>query len=433
MIKTSKNQGIALATTLWVVVLVTIFAFALLTISSLTNHFSKRTLNETLAFEAAQAGLAQAMYNISYDPTWNAGFVNQAIPSGNATYSMTFTPGQPYYSVNNFTSFSDADGYFGPATVPSGTAQLICIGTSTGFQVKKIILASIKSTATSFWGKYSLFGYKKVDVSVQNCSIDGFDSANGPYNPPAPPGHYPSGGDIGTNCWVWDAIQGKYVPDTTHATVLTNKASVYGDVFTAPGTTQSVSVQGTAGVNYNSFHNLSNQELQPSVNIPNVAAGTINGSTYGPGCYTSIPGDITLTSGIYVINGDLKITGNRTWNLNIIDGQPVKIYFNGTEWDTGGCSFQNTTCQSRNLQIIAGNNCTSMDVKGNNTGYYAVYAPNADVTIHSSANSAVYGSIVGKTVGAYSGQAYIHHDIDLDNVGAVSGAGQVIQLGWAEL
>ena len=74
-----------------------------------------------------------------------------------------------------------------------------------------------------------------------------------------------------------------------------------------------------------------------------------------------------------------------------------------------------------------------MQIKGNSSGYYAVYAPNAAITVHSSANSAVYGALVGKTVGAYSGQAYIHHDADLSDLGPTAGPGRTQLLGWQDL
>lgn len=429
-----KAKGIAMATSLWVVVLVAVFAFALMTLSNISSFYSRRGIHEVMAFEAAQAGIADAMYNLAENQSWTAGFNNKTVPNGSATYSVTFNTAAPNYSVNNINGASAASGFFGANTVAAKTAQVICTGTSyiaDGQPVRRTLFASVKVNTSSAWGVFAAFGFETVNVAVNNCSIDGFSSASGPYAPPDPPGHYNSGGDIGTNSWV--SSGGSYVVDSGNVTAFTSQAEVYGDVYTGVGTTQA-SVSGTMGTNYNAWQPLPAEVPLTPVTIPSAPAGTIVGSTYYPGTYATLPSsNITLTSGTYVITGNVRITGNRTYTLNIINNEPVKIYFNGTTWDTGGCSFENTTNRARNLQIFCGQNCTSMDIKGSSGGYYAVYAPYSAINIHSSAISAIYGSVIGKTVSASSGQAYIHHDMDLSDVGPASGPGRTQLLGWQEL
>jgi hypothetical protein len=419
-----KKTGIALATTLWIVVLIAILAFALLTLSSLATHFSEVAYHEALAFEAAQAGAAQALYNLANDVNWTTGFVNQPLPDSPATYSMTFNPGQPYYSVNNLSGSSAANGYFGAGTVPAGTAQIISTGTSKiafGVPITKRVFISLKAGSNSFWGKFSLFGTNSVRM-VGNASTDSFNSGQGTYAQT----HSNTGGDIGTNGISSGVI------------TLRGNVNVYGDLYAGPDSEEDTAVSSNGNVDYGTFYPLEQALQTPDVVVPPGSGPNLNYSgnndhPLAPGIYGSLSlsgnGDLLLSSGTYVFTGNVNLTGNADIIITVTNNQPVIIYA-ASSWKSAGNTVVNNTYRPRNFQLYGGPNCTSMIICGNSNTYYAVYANQADVEVRGNGN--LYGSVIGKTI-YMNGNTNIHHDLDLNEVGPMIPGGRAKILSWYEL
>ena len=428
MNRTLARKGIALATTLWIVVLIAILAFALLTLSNLTNFFSWRELNEVLAYEAAQAGVAQAMYNLSQDRHWNEGFSNVAVPDSTATYSLTFASPQAYYSVNNLVNFPPANGYFCPATVPGGTAQLLSVGTSFlggGKPVKRVIFASIKTGGQSVWGKFALFGENSMRF-VGGAETDSFNSAEGSYADT----HSDTGGDIGTNAISAGAIS------------LGSNVTIHGGIFAGPDGVETTVVSKGKNTSYTSFDDLSQPLETPDVQAPAGSGIDIhysgnNDNYLPPGTYGSLmvsgKGNLILSSGVYVFNGEVKFGGTSDIVISESNGLPVTgpvVVYAKDDWDSSGNPVVNLSYRPRYFQLYGTPDCNTMKISGVGQAYYAVYANHADVEVKG--NGDLFGAVVGQTI-YMNGTADIHHDIDLTEVGPSPAGGKAKLLGWYEL
>ena len=128
-----KNHGAALASTLLIILFLTLFAFTLANLATFDLRTSSRNAQKQMAFEAAQAGLDAVTAELSTDPTLGkADEVFTATLSDGSSYRVTFDDaetGQPF-SANNLDSLTpEPIGYDG-RNVPAFHASLFAVGTS---------------------------------------------------------------------------------------------------------------------------------------------------------------------------------------------------------------------------------------------------------------------------------------------------------------
>jgi hypothetical protein len=237
---------------------------------------------------------------------------------------------------------------------------------------------------------YGAFGKSSVDYGG-NSGCDAWNSSAGTYSQTV------SGGcDLGTDGTSSGAM-------TIHGTA----SSVFGNVwYGAGGTSSSLTVNGHPG--YGTSGSLTSNLNLPSVTIPTLGSnlGAQTGGTLSPGnTYTSVSGSFTAPAGTYVI-------GSLSGTINVSSG-PVTIYVSSS---FSLSSVNNTTGIPGNLIFMVGPSVSSIDLTGVG-GYFALYAPDTDVSNHGNAD--IYGAIVAKTF-TMTGTAAIHYDKALQTLAAGS-------------
>ncbi|MCL5035928.1 MAG: hypothetical protein M1269_02315 [Chloroflexi bacterium] len=434
-----KRKGSAVLAAIWITLVVAMLGFSLMSLCSLSTSFATKFSQDTQAFEAAQAGLADAMNEILNSSAWSsgytsfsqinpgdlwsAGFNNKQVPGTNATYSISFgtpVPGTPYYSVNNVAGTSAADGCFGTGTVPAGTYQIISVGrSSTSNQNSaRVVFASVKPSPRSVWGDFAIFANRSLTFTGHG-GTDSWNSAEGTYSATASYTKAP----VGTNA------------NGSSVVSLGAHTAIGGNVQVGPGGDIDTSIsEGSHTVIYGD--KVVASSLLP---LPNIAApsGTNLGSlsysggtnTISPGTYTDITvtgqGEVILSPGTYVFTGNIQLTGQG--KISVTSGQAT-IYVEGNVHDTGQ-GFCNTTRLPKNMMLIGTETCTSIHLGGNATAYMGVYAPSAQV--HYNGNADFYGSIISDTFTS-NGNPMVHRDVDMENYGPFTGVDMAITA-WQEL
>lgn len=121
------QRGLALATVLFVVVLVLMFALTLAGLASSRYQMASQGLARQLNFEAAQAGLAETIARMTADPRFGRSgeTVSRQLSPGGPRYQVTFdrSAGVPW-SVNNLQGTTRTAGWQG-RVVPPYSALLI--------------------------------------------------------------------------------------------------------------------------------------------------------------------------------------------------------------------------------------------------------------------------------------------------------------------
>lgn len=106
-VRRERSRGLALVTVLLVGFLVVLLATTLVAIGALDYRMANQQVDHARAFEAAQAALAQATYNLADDASWGThGEILQAtMGTDGSSYMITFAPTSVMpRSTNNMTN-----------------------------------------------------------------------------------------------------------------------------------------------------------------------------------------------------------------------------------------------------------------------------------------------------------------------------------------
>lgn len=122
-----SSRGIALAATLLLMSVLLILTSSLLKILGGQNFGSQMHYRQTLAQQAAEAGLSHALARLRADRGWSGGIPWQTLSQGESSYRVQFGTAA---SVNNLIGLGPADGPRGPGTVPARSVWLVCEGRS---------------------------------------------------------------------------------------------------------------------------------------------------------------------------------------------------------------------------------------------------------------------------------------------------------------
>ncbi|MCL5035925.1 MAG: hypothetical protein M1269_02300 [Chloroflexi bacterium] len=444
MLRINKSRGSAIVVVMMVVLVIAILGFALMSLSLLSTRFSYKFKNDTLAFEAAQAGVSDTIYEIVNSPCWSRGYQNVASVNSSeiwnsgfnlkpvtgepANYSVSFNspvPGTPYYSVNNITGVTAADGYFGPGTVPPGTCQIISVGRSfdgSGQRSKRVIFASVIPKPISIFPDFAV--YAKRDITfASTVTTDSWDSSKGTYDGT----RSDSEGSVGSNGDDGIALQINLGPSVI----------VNGDVMLAPDSNVSTSLVINSSSQINGDIKVSDERLNLPVLIPPTGPvdpqvkihDTATVLNLAPGFYRSIKatnGVVSLRSGVYVFTEGAQFTAGSV--LQVPAGEKAIVY-TLANWDSSGQGMINSSQKPRNLLLIGAGSCTSINIAGSATTYMGVYAPGADVAY--SGNADLYGEIVAKSF-KHNSNGGVHHDIDLREAPLYSSVKMEV-IAWQEL
>ena len=455
-----RQGGIALATVLFLIVVLSVLAAAVLYSTQLETISAYNYGASTRALYVADAGTQAAM-------NW---FENNYTPQPITSYNISYTPvqygsaavvingvgnGSNYPDMTTVKSFQDALGNLkmgggaGKFTVNATLVALRPVTTINGpgaqerwrldttgaYTVAGISLATAKVSV--FVEKsvtpvlnFAMFSLSKTCGSLVmsgGAQTDSYNSSKGTY---AQTVSTTTGGDIGSD---------GNIQSSGNVTVGGNVLVPYGTVGKCgAGNPGSITMSGGVTVDGKIY----NMTAPIAYTVPSTPAACVASLTCAalPGnnvlapatCTSATPavctpsyGDISLASSanltlpggtvgnpaIYVVN---SITQSGQATITVSPAGPVilKIVGSGTTTPltlTGG-GVLNSSPPTNLLMEYGGTG--SISVAGGTTSNYVLYAPYAAVTVAGSA--AVYGAIIGGTVNA-GGGAPIHYDQALRN------------------
>ena len=134
------RSGLALATIVYVAFVVLLFGLTLAVTASFAYQSVHRQVSQRQAMEAAQAGLALAIYQVADNPSWGTRgeTLTQTVGDTGTRCTVTFNSGPPtVWSTNNLQGSTGVAGY-GGQPVPPFSALIVSHGASEHGQTQKL-------------------------------------------------------------------------------------------------------------------------------------------------------------------------------------------------------------------------------------------------------------------------------------------------------
>lgn len=356
-----NRRGAALVLAVLAMTLLMVTGGALLTLGYQNRTYQVRTASDIVARCAADAALSKALYEVN--AAFSSGQMDNlpqemevTLDGCNATFSYTITQNGSDYTIN-------------------GTGQ------SNGAQ--RTVQADLVLS-----NPFDFAVFCQENLGMKNSSlIDWYNNKLGD----APM-------KIGTNSSKNSAID------------LKNSTTINGDVIVGVGGNPDEVVEKKNGtVITGDIYAQTTEVTPPKVSVPPSiqsmpSMGKIQNSTVitTSGKYDEInlgnSKKITVKGNVELyITGDIKL-GNSS-EIEIDSSNPdssLTIYLAGN-FDAKNSSNVNNKLQvPRKLQLLGLDTCTSIDLKNSSELYAVIYAPEADVVLHNSAD--IYGSFTGKNL-----------------------------------
>ncbi len=373
------------------------------------HRLALRAQNDVIAQAAAEAGIQDSLLAVKQDSSWDVGFENVILPNSRATYTVTFDRDQTDipFSTSNIAGTAMITGYDGREVYP-GMIHLVSIGRYGESRVTEEAL--ITASGLNLFD-YAVFVDGEITMNG-NVMVDSFDSRIGDYNA----SHTNSDGHIATNAWHQGAVS------------LVGNVDVYGNVGVGPDGIENVSVSSSGNSTYMSFSADPPRPLPFHTPTLTPVLGDIDprgnqSVNPPPGTYNLLSAGaqttVTLTTGTYVILGDLSTVGQG--RIVIPPGEKVELFVLG-DVSLGGNSVVNGNSDAASFIVYGGPNTTSVTLNGIGTATMAIYAPAADFRLVGNAN--IYGALVGNTLSTV-GNSAIHYDKALGGITGGGGSGGV--------
>ncbi len=138
--------------------------------------------------------------------------------------------------------------------------------------------------------------------------------------------------------------------------------------------------------------------------------------------------DITIKNDVTLyVTGDL-VLGNSA-NITIAKGASLTLYVEGKIDGKNSSSFNNESKNPKQLSIYGLDSCKKIDLKNSTEFYGTIYAPDADVTFHNSADA--YGAIVANSMEQKNSAAF-HYDASLRESDAAPEIARFVSQNWQE-
>ncbi|MBS2039421.1 hypothetical protein JST97_30830 [bacterium] len=387
-----KRQAFILPLAVLLCFLMLLIAFVLQDQSRRQLRFASLQVRAEQAANAADAGLALALQQLSSNPAYMGTSAAQPLAEGPETYSISILQagaGMP-------------DGQ----TVPSGCLFVLASGSSLGnARARSGALVKVGSS-----GSKGLPGIYGASVRLSGGSfIDSYNSAKGPYLV----GN--KNGTILTNATAAGSV------------VLEGASQVYGPISIGPkGSLDPNSSGGTTmnsaytvwrdwSTSYGSSSLQSTPKDMPAVKLPAAVGKTSVSMGWGsnnlaPGSYDQVSignaGTLTLKPGVYVMNS-FSIGGGA--NIQVSGEGPVQIYVAKSFSLNNGAVVSKSSVSASLLQINMAEG-SSYDQQGGTQLTGIVYGPAA--TLRLSNGSTVFGSMSGSSV-RLQGASWVHYDESL--------------------
>ncbi len=364
----------------------------LLSLGANVRIYSIRTTSDISARSAADAGLTMAVFEMGEKlkvKPWNDDSLpeatNAALPYCDSVYDYTVTSN----SDGSYTI--EADGAYGQAA-----RQVAC---------------TLKLQGPF---EYAIFGTEGAELK-SSAKIDwyNYDDDDAPLK-------------IGTNSIESGAI------------TLKNSAEVNGDVFVGQGGDTDVAISNSGTINGDTGASTENYELE-AITVPAwlealPSSGTIRNDTTVTvsARYTSIDlrnsntlqieGDVTL----YITDG---IILGHSAEIEVDENASLVLYLGGDLEGKNSSNINNLTEDAKKLQIFGLEGCEKVQLKNSSALYGAIYAPNADITIHNSVT--VYGAVIGKSLDMRESST-LYYDASLRDAGIDDEAISFVVTDWHE-
>jgi Tfp pilus assembly protein PilX len=414
-----SNQGSVLVTVLAMLVVLVTLSGSIMNIVSNEYVLSKRSLAWNQALMTAETGVEfgwnelNKLTAINTNGNFMASGTWSVVSAGiwQTTSAQTLSPMVGSEASTTYT-----------VTVNTNTWTITSMGTASSSMVSADVSRTVVVTAnptTPF--EWAMLSKGMIDFNGKNPIVDSYLSSSGPYDAST---NRRMNGTVGTNNNTLDG----------------GGAQIYGSIVTGPsGTVSGSPVIYTDSTARNQPNEITNGL---EVYIPEVSAPWV----YGSG--TSSYGAVTTTAAtaLSVSGGGVaayEMTDVAT-SMSFTGSGTILVYLNSIA-QNGADGITITPDPGANLQVIfyaitsinitgnAGNNvggkpfnllfyglptCTTVDLGGTSSTSASVYAPNANVTIHGTAD--FYGSLVASTI-TDSGTPNFHYDEDMDTYGEILG------------
>ncbi len=390
-----KRTGSAIVLAMFAVLILFITGAGLFRLGLNSRVYAVRTAEEIKARCAADAGLAQSIYEM-----------NLRLSQG--TFDDYDLPSVSYAQLEG------SDNHFSYTVTKNGSEYLI---QATGFAgvAQRTVRTSLAIEGTTL--DYAIFGDESI--SLKNSALVDW------YNNDPEDGNL----KVGTN----STQNGKVS--------LKNSATINGDCFVGVGGNPDdiIELKNSAEITGNTGA-LTQENTLASVTVPSSltslpSGGTISINTTLPaGSYKYTEVDLG-NSKTLTINGDvvLYVTDDFTLGnssaVNINADSSLTVYIEGDFEAKNSSSLNNTTQIPSNLLMYYLDSCTSVDFKNSSNFYGVIYAPNADVVFHNSVD--IYGALASKTVDIKN-SARIHYDANLRDTELDIGADRFVINRWSE-
>ena len=405
--------------TFFVLVVLAGMLLALLAASGQDAVIARNHVDATNALAVAEAGIARALDTLNgpVGALPQTVFTGQTFGTGGFTYTVQI--------ANNTTAVAGLIADTGGATNDTdGILKVTATGRLPGASSSTSINCAADDRACRTIEVYVRRGSGSpfqraiwADVGITMSSTSGTDSYDSAF------GSYPGWGNGGNNGGVM----------SNGNITMSGGSLVHGD-GAAGGTISGGASHFTGSMITGAAHvNMPDVDCPVSGYSAAAALGCLAGCSYNP-----LTGDLSVSGGDKNINlpaidgvnyyfHDISLSGGSTVTLCQhagpllagacpTSGSPashVNIYISGRLNASGG-SFVNTTSDATTLTVIGcGANNTSWDLSGGTGAYYALYAPNHNLTL--SGGSDIWGAIVAD-FDTESGGARIHYDEALSRI-----------------
>lgn len=326
---------------------------ALLSTGLMDDLNGTRFRDRTRARTIARAGLNEALYQLSCNPTFDSPVHRVFDDEG---YDLAFTPGG---SVNNLLGVAPGPANCRGNPTPAFSADLLVTGYAGNVQVR---LHGLASRGNAFLRAVGADG--KVNISGGSLSLDGVVSLSNPT---------PAGGGIFSNYLSSGAADPAVLIDSSSGPL---SMSALSRIETRPGLTagaQTVQILPSPGAYASQLvpaatppNTIPNYDVATTVSAavskpapPGLISGTVGAGPGWLGNQTTIAAD-SYQNGNVLLVGDLNLTGATLYvhgDLNLLGGIVGcgSVFVDGNVNITGGVTAVQTTSSSGAALYASGN------------------------------------------------------------------------------
>lgn len=317
------KKGFALVYFLLITSVVVIVISTLFTLSQRQLFTTRNGLDRTRALFAAEAGLSVAMAELERDASWVSGFNEEKLPSGQATYSLSFDGNNSLSCINNLSSSVAADSYHGPSTVPPHSALLVVTGRS------GLVTRTIEALIVPGIGLSSNSGILAS-------------------------GHVTLGGDIAVEGRE-DTVEGTQLPVDIHSNSEDTTVTILQPALPSSASPSSLTVSGQVSTS-SRFPGSISLNGTHTVGSVQTGAGTrripdINIEALFSDHSSSPPPNLTTVGGVATVSNDSLYSGSLVLQGDLILEDGAKLFVDGDCKVNGSVSGNGTLYVSGNTEL----------------------------------------------------------------------------------